>query len=265
MNCPRCQMANPKGARFCLNCGNQLEAQVRGEGERKYVTVLFANVALMSSQAFFDMGDVQRGLEYSRRGTEQALSGHSLECAMYGHYCTGLGNLHSRNLDEARWAFESALELLPEFVPDLQGREQVANEVHAGLAITQFFSGRTEAIDDMEGALSNADAVGDDYTVAFIAQALGEGYTQLGDFERAKHYLVNALDYYRRNDMKPYLARALKSSANLHEAQGQVAEAERELAEVGRLMEELSLPPVHPPGSSQLDYDDPQLAGPADR
>jgi class 3 adenylate cyclase/tetratricopeptide (TPR) repeat protein len=44
MTCPRCQMANPEGAKFCLNCGNQLEAQVRVEGERKYVTVLFADV-----------------------------------------------------------------------------------------------------------------------------------------------------------------------------------------------------------------------------
>src|SRR5918995_240367 len=44
MNCPRCQMANPEGARFCLNCGERLETQVRVEGERKYVTVLFADV-----------------------------------------------------------------------------------------------------------------------------------------------------------------------------------------------------------------------------
>src|SRR5918997_541830 len=44
MNCPRCQMANPEGARFCLNCGNQLEGPARVEGERKYVTVLFADV-----------------------------------------------------------------------------------------------------------------------------------------------------------------------------------------------------------------------------
>src|ERR687898_74079 len=44
MNCPRCQMANPEGARFCLNCGNPLETQVRVEGERKHVTVLFADV-----------------------------------------------------------------------------------------------------------------------------------------------------------------------------------------------------------------------------
>src|SRR5919107_3392781 len=44
MNCPNCQTANPEGARFCFNCGTQLEAQVRVDGERKYVTVLFADV-----------------------------------------------------------------------------------------------------------------------------------------------------------------------------------------------------------------------------
>ena len=224
-----------------------------------------ADVELMSSQAFLDMGDLQRGLEYSRRGTEQAMSASGLECAMYGHYCTGLGNLHSRDLGEAQRAFESALKLLPDFVPELQGREQVANEVHAGLAIAQFFSGRTEAINDMESTLANAEAVGDEYTVAFIAQALGEGYTQLGDFERAEQHFDTALDYYRRNDMKPYVARVLKSSAKLHEAQGHDAEAERDLAEAGRLMEELSLPPVHPPGNLQLDADKTQPAGPADR
>jgi tetratricopeptide (TPR) repeat protein len=107
--------------------------------------------------------------------------------------------------------------------------------------------------------------VGDDYTVAFIAQALGEAYTQLGDFERGEQYLHTALDYYRRNKMKPYLARVLKSSAKLHEAQGDAAEAERELAEAGSLMEELSLPPIGPPGGLGLEAGGSQLAGPADR
>src|SRR5215213_6198467 len=43
-SCPHCETINPGGARFCLNCGNRLEAKVRVEGERKYVTVLFADV-----------------------------------------------------------------------------------------------------------------------------------------------------------------------------------------------------------------------------
>src|SRR5919112_2913477 len=44
LNCPNCHSANPDGARFCLNCGNQLDAPARVDGERKYVTVLFADV-----------------------------------------------------------------------------------------------------------------------------------------------------------------------------------------------------------------------------
>jgi class 3 adenylate cyclase/tetratricopeptide (TPR) repeat protein len=203
-----------------------------------------ADVAIMSSQVFFEMGDLRRGLEYSRQGTEQALSAYGLECAMYGHYCTGLGNLHLRNLDEAQRAFDSALELLPYFVPELQGREQVANVVHAGISIARFLGGDTGALNDMERTLANADAVGDEYTAAFVAQALGEGYTQLGDFERAKRHLDTALDYYRRNDMRPYLVRVLRLLGNWYEHQGRGVEADQARTEARQLMEELSLPPV---------------------
>jgi len=235
------------------------------EASRKTDSVVNgADVALGSSLAFLDMGDVQRGLEYSRQGTEEALSAYGLECAMYGHYCTGLGNLHSRDPAEAQRAFESALKLLTDHLFELQGSQQIVNQVRAGLAIARFMGGDTGAINDMERTLANADSVGDDYTAAFIAQALGEGYTQLGDFERAEQYLGTALDYYRRNDMKPYLARVLRASAQLHEAQGHVAEAERELAEARQLMEELSLPPARPLGSLPLVPDESQPAGPAD-
>jgi len=219
-----------------------------------------ADVAIMSSQAFFDMGDVRRGLEHSRQGTEQAMSVSGSECAMYGHYCTGLGNLHSHNLDEAQQEFEFALQLLPDFVPELQGTQQVANEVRAGLAITQFFRGRTEAIDDIKRTLANAEAVGDEYTGAFIAQALGEAYTQLGDFELAKQYLDTALDFYRRNDMRPYLARVLQLLGNWYENQGRGAETEQARTEAHQLMEDLSLPPVRLLSSSRFDLEEYQPA-----
>jgi class 3 adenylate cyclase/tetratricopeptide (TPR) repeat protein len=223
-----------------------------------------ADVAIMSSQAFFDMGDVRRGLEYSQRGTEQALSASGLECTMYGHYCTGLGNLRTHNLTEAQRAFESALALLTDNLFELQGSEEAANEVRAGLAIARFFAGDTEAIDDMKRTLANAEAVGDDYTVAFIAQALGEGYTQLGDFKLAKQYLDTALNYYRRNDMRPYLARVLQSLVYWYEQQGRGAQAERERAEARRLIEELSLPPARPLGTLSLAPGEPRSVEPAD-
>src|SRR5919107_1532823 len=44
MYCPRCQTANPEGARFCLNCAAPLEASRPIKGERRFVTVLFADV-----------------------------------------------------------------------------------------------------------------------------------------------------------------------------------------------------------------------------
>jgi class 3 adenylate cyclase len=45
MTCPHCRTANPEGARFCLNCGTPLETARRPvEGERRFVTVLFADV-----------------------------------------------------------------------------------------------------------------------------------------------------------------------------------------------------------------------------
>src|SRR5215217_7502043 len=44
MTCPRCQTVNPEGAKFCLNCGAGLDAPRPVEGERKFVTVLFADV-----------------------------------------------------------------------------------------------------------------------------------------------------------------------------------------------------------------------------
>ena len=225
------------------------------EASRKTDSVVNgADVALGSSLAFLDMGDVRRGLEYSQRGTEQAFSAVGMECTMYGHYCTGIGNLRSRNPAEARRAFESALEILTDHLTELQRSEEMANEVRAGLAVARFLGGDTGAIDDMERSLANADAVGRDYTVAFIARALGDAYTQLGDFESAKRYLDTAIDYYRRNEMKPYLASALQSSAHFHEAQGHDAEVERDLAEARRLMEELS---VRTTGSLQQATDEP--------
>ena len=225
-----------------------------------------ADVAIVSSLASFDMGDVQRGLEYSQRGTEKALAAHGLECAAAGHFYTGLGNLQARNLVEAQRAFEDALKLRADHFSEFKGgSDQLVNRVRAGLAIAQFFGGRVEAIDDMETSLANAEALGDDYTVAFIAQALGEGYTRSGNFELAERYLETALDYYRRNGMKPYLARALQSLARWHERQGQDAQAEQASAEALRLMEELSSPSLRPSDGGPRATDEPRPDGRADR
>src|ERR671939_663292 len=61
MNCPSCQTANPEGARFCLNCGASLEAPRPVEGERRFVTVLFADV--VDSTAMGEQLDPEQVIE----------------------------------------------------------------------------------------------------------------------------------------------------------------------------------------------------------
>ena len=49
--CQNCQFSNVDGARFCSNCGNSLEREGSIEGERRFATVLFADVARSTSIA----------------------------------------------------------------------------------------------------------------------------------------------------------------------------------------------------------------------
>jgi len=224
-----------------------------------------ADVALHSAQAFFDMGDVQRGFEYSKRGMEKAIEAHGLECAMASYYVAGLGNLQTRNAGEAQRVFEAALELREDNIEEfVDGSELMVNRAHAGLAIARLFGGRDEAIKDMERGLSNAESLGDDYTAALIAQALGEGYTGSGEFERAKQHLDAAHDYYRRNDMRPYEARVLQSLAYWNEQQGLEAEAERARAQAHRILEKLPLPSLGSLPGGSPSTDEPGPAGSTD-
>jgi predicted ATPase/class 3 adenylate cyclase len=218
-----------------------------------------AEVDFLSSLVYLDMGDPQRGLEHSQRGAQRARAANVMECAVAGFCYVGLGNLRTQDWSKALTAFEEAIQL-----SKFSGLEDLNNQVRAGLSIAQFFSGRAEAIEDMQKALTNAQTLGDIYTAAFLSQYLGEAYTRLGDFELAKQYLDTALDYYRRNDMRPYLARVLQSLAYWYEQQGRGAEAEQGREEARRLMEELSVPPVRSLNSSSFDSDKRQLARFAD-
>jgi hypothetical protein len=85
-----------------------------------------------------------------------------------------------------------------------------------------------------------------------IAQALGKGHTRQGGFERAKCYLDTALDYYRRNYMKPYILRVLQSLLDRYGQQNRAEEAERPRVEARRLLEEMLPPPVRPPDGLSL-------------
>ena len=83
MTCPECGHENPAGARFCSNCGAQLETVVTPtREERKVVTVLFADLVGFTSRAEqMDPEDVRAVLEpyHARLRTELERRGGTVE------------------------------------------------------------------------------------------------------------------------------------------------------------------------------------------
>ena len=86
-----------------------------------------ADVLSVGAQMYFDMGDTERGLEFSRRGAERADSVNGYECAAYSVYITGMGYLQSGSWAEAEAVLDEAART-GRFEQDLQ---RVAQESHS--------------------------------------------------------------------------------------------------------------------------------------
>jgi tetratricopeptide (TPR) repeat protein len=196
-----------------------------------------ASVAL----AYFDMGDVERGIEHSRLAAEKAASAGAVECTIYSHLATGTGNLRKPDLRDAAAAFEQAIKVTEGTPSNLRAliNEGLTNQVRAGRAIVQFFDGRDEALADIEAALANARGMGDEYFAAYLAHTLGNAYTRLGDFQRAEESFQRALKYYTRTDLRPYRVRTLEALATTYDRAGRSADAERARAEAQEVAQAL--------------------------
>ncbi len=133
-----------------------------------------ADVNLLAGFTYLDLGDVRRGLDYSQRGLDGALSVNALQCAASALYCQGLGRLQTKEMPAAMQAFSQSLELaertVSEYLPGhgMQGydtaAEQLVNQARAGLAIARHRAGETGALPAIESALADAQALGDAYT-----------------------------------------------------------------------------------------------------
>ena len=138
----------------------------------------------------------------------------------------------TRNLAEAQRAFEAALKLRTDNLPEFQGARILSTACTPG---SRAVGGDIEAIKDMESTLANAGAVGDEYTVAFIAQALGEAYAagRLRARGAVSEHRPGLLPSQRH---AAYLARALQSLVYWYEQQDRGAEAEQARTEASRLV-----------------------------
>lgn len=196
-----------------------------------------ADVHLFVAAAYYDMGDLEKGLEHARIGAELADSENAVECACAGFYSVGLGNLERKELEEALSSFDRSMRLA-----DYSGWEGYVNRIKGGVAIAELEQGVGGGITELETILANAKSVNDDYAVGMMSQRLAKAYLDANSAAMAERHLDAALKYYREAGMRPYEARALNLAASIYEALGRTAEAEEARSTAARIR--ASLRPV---------------------
>jgi tetratricopeptide (TPR) repeat protein len=188
------------------------------------------------------MGIIDKALEHARIGAELAESVHAIECACAGFYEVAKGKLERKELEEAVKEFDKSLSFA-----DVAGWEGYVNRIQSGRARAVFEQGSPEAVADLETALRNAHSVQDDYAAALISEQLAAALVHLSRLDEAQQHLDAALEYYRRTETRPYVARALDLAARLYDRQGRAADASAARTEAEALRQSFRAAPASPP------------------
>jgi hypothetical protein len=107
--------------------------------------------------------------------------------------------------------------------------------------MAQSLSGRDDAVSNLEHILEQARSFGDEYTTAVLGRALGETYMRTGDLGSAEGHLNAALEYFRRNEMRPYMVQTLRTMETLYVRQGRDGDAQIASEEADRLQAQLAM------------------------
>ncbi len=186
-----------------------------------------SDVHLFVSWAYLDIGDNPRALEYAQLGVEKALAADNMECACTAFACLGFGHLRADQVSEAMEAFHEAIRR-----SETSGAEEAALLGRMGLGMAEFYTGRPEATRDVEDALARAREIGEEYVGALLSQTLGEMYLQRGEVDISVARLTDAVPFFRRHGLRPYLTHTLELLVTALEQQGDWDKATQARAEL---------------------------------
>ncbi len=189
-----------------------------------------ADIHIGVGMAFHDMGEFDASLQHARLGAELAEQERGLECACAGYFGAGRVQLERRQLGDAHADFTRSLKYA-----DMSGFEQFLNVIKGGMALTEFEQGSPEAIEGLRAAVDNARGIHDDYAAASMSAQLGEALLSLGRRDEAERYLSDALAYFRKSGMPPYVANALRALSRIYQETRRDADAEAARDEVAAI------------------------------
>jgi len=192
-----------------------------------------ADVHIAVGEAYYTMGEVEKGLEHARIGADMAYNANGLECACAGHFGVGKGQFEKRRFDEALSQYAKSLELAGRVMsPGFAG---YINQIKASAALAEFEHGSPSAIESLRVALNNARNGHDEFGAATVAKDLASALVKLGRNDEAGPLLDSAIDFFRARGMRPYLAGSLELAATLYEQSGKPEEAEKTRREAAQL------------------------------
>jgi class 3 adenylate cyclase/tetratricopeptide (TPR) repeat protein len=197
-----------------------------------------ADIHIGASMAYYDMGDIENGLAHANLGADLAMSANGLECACAGYFGVGRGELDKRNVDGALAQFQRSLKLA-----DAIGMDYYINLIRAGVAEAEFEQGSKGSVDKLRGAIDNARSTDDNFVAAALALPFGRALLRLGRAPEAREAINGAIDYFRRMNLKPYLANALSVAGDIAEALGEDKVTVEARDEAASLRDEIRLPP----------------------
>ncbi len=201
-----------------------------------------ADVHIGAGMAYYDMGDIEKGLEHAHLGADLAMSANGLECACAGYFGVGRGELDRRNVDDALAQFRRSLKLA-----DAVGMDYYINLIRAGVAEAEFEKGSTGSVDQLRSAIDSARSTDDDFVVAVLAMPFSRALLRLNRASEAHEAISSAIAYFRRMDLKPYLANALSVLGDVADALGERDVATETRQEAASLRDEIKLPPPAAP------------------
>ena len=190
-----------------------------------------SDVNLLAAWAYLSMGQPQRALSLGQRSIEESIATDNMDCLCSGLVCIGYTNLELQRIQEAAAAFKEGID-----------RSQVSGAIihrlngQAGLAMTQFLSGKTEAIGELEQIVSEMHSYMNEVGAANASYLLGVCMLQIKNYQRAEILLNEAINYYRQANMRPYLAKTLFSFSSLLENTGRHNEAQLRIAEADEVI-----------------------------
>ena len=106
--------------------------------------------------------------------------------------------------------------------------------------MSRFCGGDKSATQDLEAIIGEMQTYQNYLGSANAAHMLGTCLIQTGQMERAEQHLKAALNYYRQLGLRPYLARALFSLADLYREEAHYPEAENAREEAEALIKALN-------------------------